>query len=142
MNRQEKVEFLKRYIPISNRINRKIEEKSYWWAKVTKTTPTYSDMPKGGEGKDKIQTYIEKIEEIEKEIDDSIDELIKVKAEIEAAIESVPNEKFKELLEYWYIDGKKPWEISRKMNYDVEGKNIYKMHRKAIDLVKVDTRGH
>ena len=142
MTSQEKIDFLKRYAPINNRINRKIEEKSMWWSRATKITPTYSDMPKGGEQSNKIQSYIEKIEEIEKDIDSGIDELVKVKAEIEAAIKTVPDEKLKELLEYWYIDGKKPWEISRKMDYDVEGKNIYKMHRKAIDMVKVDTHGH
>lgn len=139
---QDKIAYLRRYKAVDKRIDQECEELSKWHSRATKVTPTYSDMPKGGESSDKIQSAVESMMEIEDQINVDIDELVKIKAEIVGAIKTVKDDKLSLLLRSRYI-ADLTWEkISVLLNYDVEGKNVYKLHEKAIRLMKVDTVLH
>jgi len=140
MTSQEKIEYLKRYKDIDRRIQTKCDEKSIWMSRATKITPTLSDMPHGGQQQNKIEAAIEKIAEIETEIDSEIDELLTVKAEVKAAIDTVPIEKYRDLLERRYIRGKKWEQIAIDMNYDY--RYVLKLHGYALQEVQVDTKRH
>lgn len=133
MTSQEKIQFLKRYKSIDRRIDLKCEELSRWRARATKITPVYSEMPKGGQSCDKVQTTVEKIVEIETDIDFEIDELMAVKKEVMAAINSVRDPVLCHLLELRYIRDKKWEQIAVEMNYDYRW--VLKLHGKALNLV-------
>jgi hypothetical protein len=75
----EKNDYQKRYNAINRKINGLLERRETLWSQATKTTPTLSDMPKGGEQENKIQTAVEKMAEIDGEVNRCIDELIKLK---------------------------------------------------------------
>jgi hypothetical protein len=76
----EREKYTERYNAINAKINKLLEEREIWWARATKTTPSISDMPKGGEQPDKIQMAVEKIAEIDGEVNRCIDDLVKIKA--------------------------------------------------------------
>ena len=138
MTSQDKIEYLKRYKDIDRRIQAKCDEKSVWMARATKITPTFSDMPKGGQQENKLEATIEKITEIEGEIDSEIDKLLIVKSEVKAAIDTVPIERDRELLERRYIKGQKWEQIAIDMNYDY--RYVLKLHGYALQKVQVDTK--
>ena len=73
-------DYIEQYESINCHINHLIDERSRWFAMATKTSPTLSDMPKGGEQPNKIQTAIDNIAEIDEEINQCIDKLVKIKA--------------------------------------------------------------
>lgn len=116
-----------------------LEDLQIWRARAEKITTSYSDLPKGMVGGDRIQTSVEIIEELEHKADAKILELYSLKKEIDGAIDSVPNRELRSLLRYRYIQDKRWDDISQKMHYDIDGKNIYKRHRKALNLIKMDT---
>lgn len=140
MTSQEKIEFLGRYKTISRRIDRLLDERAEWLARATKITPTLSDMPKGGEQPNKIQLAVEKMAEIENEVNAEIDSAQKTKMEIMAAIKTVGNENLRNVLELRYISGKKWEQIAVEMNYDY--RYVLKLHGRALQIVKVDTKRH
>lgn len=135
MTSREKIDFLKKYKTINNRINGKIEELEMWRDKACRVTPSYSDMPKGGEQGDKIQTAVENIIEIEEQINESIDELVRIKAEVRVAIDTVQDNTLKYLLELRYINGKTFEQIAVDMNYSYM--HICRLHGKALILLKM-----
>ena len=138
MNRQEKVEFLNRYKDLDDAIDQKCDEMSMWRARATKITPTYSDMPKGGQQGDKIQSAVEKMYEVEREIDSDIDRLIIIKRDIIKAICSIENRMLRRLLFLKYLDKREDytWEQTAvKMNYTY--RHITRMHGLALDKMHV-----
>lgn len=140
MTSQEKIKFLERYKNIDRQIQAKCDEKSVWMSRATKITPTLSDMPKGSEQENKIETAVEKIMLIESEINAEIDELLIVKTEVKAAIQTVPSEKYRELLERRYIRGQKWEQVAVEMNYDYSW--VLRMHGKALPMVQIATKSH
>ena len=60
----------------------------------------------------------------------------------ELALDRLEQDDLKVLLISRYISYKTWEKISVDMHYDVEGKNVYKMHGKAIALLKLDTVLH
>ena len=76
---QDKIAYLKRYGAIDKRIDQECEELAKWNCRATKVTPTYSDMPKGGETSDKVQTAVEEIVKLKRQIGLDIEELTKIR---------------------------------------------------------------
>ena len=139
MTREEKIEFLSRYKEIDNTIDRKLDELSMWKARRLNITPTYSDMPKGGQQDDKIQSAVEKIMMLEQDIDATIDELEKTRIEIERAIDRVPDRAQRLLLLLKYIDRQNnyTWDkIAVEMNYT--WRHIMRLHNLALDSLKTE----
>jgi len=132
---QDKIAFLKRYKAVDDRIGQECEELSKWNCRATKVTPTYSDMPKGGETSDKIQSAVESIMEIEDQINVDIDELVKTKAEIMGAIKTVGDKTLQNLLFCRYISGKDRDDEAKFMN--TSRSQCQRFHDKAIENMLV-----
>ena len=106
MTYQEKVKFLKRYKQIDKEITQLLREKSEIFSLGTKITPTYSDMPKGTNESDKVQSTVEKLEEYERKIDIKIDDI-----------------------NGWTFE-----QIAVQMNYT--WRQINRLHKKAINVIE------
>lgn len=135
MTSKEKIKWLVRCKDIDRKIQSKCDEKSVWMSRATKITPTYSDMPKGGQQENKIETAIEKIMKIDAEINTEIDEYIQVKAEVKSVISSIPNDLYREVLERKYVKGETFEQIAYEMNYTY--RNVCYLHGKALNLVNI-----
>ena len=134
MTYQEKVKFLKRYKQIDKEITQLLREKSEIFSLGTKITPTYSDMPKGTNESDKVQSTVEKLEEYERKIDIKIDDWCEAKLDIEKAIHTVESDALRLLLRYRYINGWTFEQIAVQMNYT--WRQINRLHKKAINVIE------
>ncbi len=139
---QKKIMWLSRYRSICRQLRSKYEELEKTRTLETKVTQTLSDMPHGSSGENSIETGTEKVLEIESQIIDEIKQLSVVRSEIENAIQTVPEGQYRELMERRYIMGQSWERISVEMHYDSIGKNVFKIHGKALMLLKVDTQLH
>lgn len=135
MTNQEKKKKLQSYRMLDLEIDRLLEEKSRWYAKAMKITPSYSDLPKSGGRVDRTQLCIEQVMRIEQEANDKIDALVQLKQEIETYIQTVPDAKLRLLLQYRYIDGYKWEKVAEQMHYDY--RHVTKLHGQALFLIKM-----
>lgn len=130
-------EYLGQAYRIDQRINSKIEQVSALNNMATKATSTISDMP-GSATRNihRMEDVIVKIINLQDEINADIDELVDIKAEVMSVIKSIDNLEYQTLLELRYLCFK-PWEqIAIELGYSIN--NVFKMHRKAIELLEKD----
>lgn len=130
-------EYLGQAYRIDQRINSKIEQVSALNNMATKATSTISDMP-GSATRNihRMEDVIVKIIDLQDEINADIDELVDIKAEVMSVIKSIDNLEYQTLLELRYLCFK-PWEqIAIELGYSIN--NVFKMHRKAIELLEKD----
>ena len=130
-------EYLGQAYRIDQRINSKIEQVSALNNMATKATSTISDMP-GSATRNihRMEDVIVKIIDLQDEINADIDELVDFKAEVMSVIKSIDNLEYQTLLELRYLCFK-PWEqIAIELGYSIN--NVFKMHRKAIELLEKD----
>ena len=131
----EKIKYLSRYIPLSGRINRMLEEQYRWKCLAMKVTQNFSPTPGGGESGSPIERPMDKVLEIDEEINREIDELQTVRQEIRAALNQLEDESLKLLMEYRYIDGL-TWErIAEKMHYSRQW--VTSLHGRALAQIKI-----
>ena len=130
-------EYLGQDYRIDQRINSKIEQVSALNNMAIKATSTISDMP-GSATRNihRMEDVIVKIIDLQNEINADIDELVDFKAEVMSVIKSIDNLEYQTLLELRYLCFK-PWEqIAIELGYSIN--NVFKMHRKAIELLEKD----
>ena len=72
---QEKKEFLSRYLEILAEEKDIREEIAYWESKAQKVTASWSAVPSGGKGSDKVQTGAIKVAELRESLMDKINQL-------------------------------------------------------------------
>ena len=128
-------EYLGQAYRIDQRINSKIEQVSALNNMAIKATSTISDMP-GSATRNihRMEDVIVKIIDLQNEINADIDELVDFKAEVMGVIKSIYNLEYQTLLELRYLCFK-PWEqIAIELGYSIN--NVFKMHRKAIELLE------
>lgn len=135
MTNQEKVQYLKRYQAINKSIDQKLEEISMWRNRASKMGHSLSDMPRGGERQDQVQSAIDKICELEASINCEIDQLMLVRQEIENVINQVKDETLKTLLKYRYLNGFTWEQIAVLMNYSYS--QVCRLHGKALNQIKM-----
>lgn len=139
MTSKEKKRILLRYSEIDRHIDELAAEKSFWWSRVTSTSPVMSDMPKGGKSDGTLlEVSVENIMKIEQQINDEIDRLATLRDKISSAIQSMTDEREKRVLYLAYI-GKssasgqkrlKLHQIAREMNYSID--RIKQLHGTAL----------
>lgn len=139
MTSQEKKEFLNRYKEASRKIDRLMDELSFWRNKAVRVSPVISDMPKGEAGENRIQSAIDRIIEIEEEINGGIDDLLLVRQDVQRAVASVQNETLRLLLEYRYLNGRTWEQIAVNMQYDYRW--VLRLHGKALDQLTIESHG-
>ena len=114
---QEKKEFLSRYLEIMAEEKDIREEIAYWESKAQKVTSSWSAVPSGGKGSDKVQMGAIKIAELRESLIDKINHLVAVRIEIERAIGTVQDDTQRRLLRRKYINGLTLEQISVEMHY-------------------------
>ena len=138
MTNQEKKAYLSRYRDNEREIRRLREEIERWRSTAYAVGLRLSPTGGGGSGVDRLQVNVEQLVQLQNRLARQYDERVRLREEIEDAIETVPEERLRLLLRYRYIDGW-TWErISVELSYDVEGRNVYKLHGKALSLLDLD----
>ena len=117
MTSQEKKEFLSRYLEIMAEEKDIREEIAYWESKAQKVTSSWSAVPSGGKGSDKVQMGAIKIAELRESLIDKINQLVAVRIEIERAIGTVQDDTQRRLLRRKYINGLTLEQIAVEMHY-------------------------
>jgi len=84
---KEAIDFIQQMQYKQAEIDQLEQELERWKCRATKVTPTYSDMPKGGETSDKIQTAVEEMASIEKKIESKKSDLVKI--EVSAMLKGI-----------------------------------------------------
>ncbi len=129
-------EYLSQAYRIDQRIDSKLEQITSLRELLTKTSNGLSDMP-GSLNRDRsrVEEYVVKIVDMEKELDDDIDRLVSLKADIMHTIKKVEDSECQMLLEDRYLRFL-TWEaIADNMGYTV--RNVYILHGKALNMVKI-----
>lgn len=134
---KEKINYLKRYIWLDRRINKKLEQLTEWRSRLGKLEPHLSNVPGSGGSiyKSLDLTLIDKIVDIEAEINREIDELIILKGEIKTAIDNLEDEKEKTLMEYRYLSGMTFEWIASAMHY--HWRSVHKIHVRALSKIQI-----
>ena len=117
MTSQEKKEFLSRYLETLAEEKGIREEIAYWESKAQKVTSSWSAVPSGGKGSDKVQMGAIKIAELRESLIDKINQLAEVRIEIERAIGTVQDDTQRRLLRRKYINGLTLEQIAVEMHY-------------------------
>ena len=129
-------EYLGQAYRLDQRINSKVEQLGQLKALATKVTSGMSDMP-GSPTRNvsRNEDTILKIIDLENEINDRIDELVDLKTDIVHRINEVDNPEYKLILELRYLCFRTWEEIAVEMEYGMD--NVFRLHRKALDSVKI-----
>lgn len=136
MTSQEKKEFLSRYLKILAEEKDIREEIAYWESKAQKVTSSWSAVPSGGKGSDKVQTGAIKVAELRESLMDKINQLAAVRIEIERAIGTVQDDTQRRLLRLRYIKGMTLQQIAVEMHYS--WRHICNIHGYALVSCKVE----
>ena len=133
-----KKEYLLQYKDAQREVDRLINERARWIARATKVTPTYTGMPRGGNGEDRMQDAVERLSKVEEELDKKIDRLVDLRQEVEAAIHTVGNSRLETVLKYRYINDMTFEQIAVKMNYCYD--YVLHMHGWALEKMTCNDR--
>lgn len=133
-----KKEYLLQYKDAQREVDRLINERARWIARATKVTPTYTGMPHGDSGEDRMQDAVERLSKVEDELNDKIDKLVELRWEIEAAIQTVGDERLRKVLKYRYIDDMTFKHIAVEMNYCYD--YVLHMHGWALEKMTCNDR--
>lgn len=133
---QEKIKRLKQFCVLDKKINRKVEEISYWRGKLEQITSAPSVTPKGGGSiYPKVESIVAKIVDLEAGLNRDIDQLIDARLKINIIIKKVEDEREKLLLEYRYIDCKTFEWIAAEMKLSWQW--THELHRRALNKISI-----
>ena len=132
---EKKIKYLSRYIPLSRRINRMLEEQYRWKCLAMKVTQNFSPTPGGGESGSPIERPMDKVDELERKITQAIDELADIRMEIEAVLGQLEDDTLRKLMEYRYIDGLTWEQVAEKMHYS--WRHTCRLHGEALAKINM-----
>ena len=133
-------EYLQQAYRLDQRIDSKIEQLSSLRALATRATSTLSDVPPSGtRNVNRMEDVILKMEMLEDEIRSDLEELVDLKHELITVIKQVDHTECRILLELRYLCFKTWEQIAVEMDCCID--NVYKLHRKALRMVRVPERG-
>ena len=135
MRSQEKKKFLSRYLKVLAEEKDIREEIAYWESRAQKVTTSWSAVPGGGKGSDKVQTGAIKVAELRDSLMGKIEELAAVRAEIERAIGTVQDDTQRRLLRLRYIKGMTWEKVAIEMNYTYQW--VCELHGRALNKVEI-----
>ena len=128
-------EYLSQAYRIDQRINSKIEQVKRLHDLATKATSTISETcPCNFGNRQRMESNIVDIVDLEREINEDIDKLLDVTKAIMAIIKRVKNPEYQTLLELRYLCFKKWEQIAIDMDYDL--RYIHKLHLRALSMCK------
>ena len=132
MTNEEKIEFLRQYRENGCEIERVRMEIAKWESLACRVTASFG-VARGGNGEDRLQCAVEKIDALKNELIDQVGERIALRRWIGGTIASLPDESLRRLLCYRYIDCLTWEQIAERMHYSVM--QVHRLHRKALDLL-------
>lgn len=127
-------EYLSQYRILDARIDTRFERLLRLRALAERCTTTYGHRVGSGAAVDKRAELVAKIVDAESALNAQIDYLLTLKDEIESAIASVPDNRYRALLEMRYLAGKRWEDIAAAMHYDERW--VRKMHGWALLAIK------
>lgn len=129
-------EYLSQAYRIDQRINSKMEQVKRLHDLATKATSTISETcPCNVGNRQRMESNIVEIVDLEREINEDIDVLIKVKKKIIAMIKTVKNPEYQTLLELRYLCFKTWEQIALEMGYSIQ--HTFRIHSKALEKIKI-----
>ena len=131
-----KKEYLLQYKDAQREVDRLINERARWIARATKVTPTYTGMPHGDSGEDRMQDAVERLSKVEDELNDKIDKLVDLRREVDAAISTIGDTRLETVLRYRYINDFTLRQIARKMSYDYY--YVCHLHGEALEKMTIN----
>ena len=117
------------------RINSLLARQRRYRELAARRTGAYRPVPGGGRrGASSVEDYVCKIVDLEREIDRRIDEYVDLTREIEARIMSLEDERYRDVLQFRYINDWSWEKIAREMHYSRDW--VWALHGKA--LLEID----
>ena len=112
-------QYLEQVRSIDIAINRKMDELGDAYADLTRCTAVYRDVPGSTGGRDdrSLEARMQRYLLLRDEINADIDRLADLKEEIRRMIETLPNEKYRVVLEKHYLNGLTYAQIGREIGY-------------------------
>lgn len=128
--------YLSQAFGLNQRIESKIDQIGVLNDLATKATVTYSDMPKSPKRDgSRMEDAIIKIIDLEAEINQDMMKLVELKKDIIRRIKAVEGAELQTILELRYLSYMRWEEIAIELGYGID--NVYYLHRKALDNIKI-----
>ena len=132
-------EYLSQAYRLDHRINSKLSQIASLNELATRCTSTLTGMPRNpNRATSKMEEAITKIIDLEAEINRDIDRLVDLKREITEVIKAVGNPEYQTVLEKRYLCFLTWEQIAVDLDYSID--NVFKIHKKALAIVKTPKR--
>lgn len=138
MNKKQNAakKYLSQAFGLNQRIESKIDQIAVLNDLATKATVTYSDMPKSpNRDGSRMEYAIIKIIDLESEINKDMMKLVELKKDIIRRVKAVESAELQTILELRYLSYMRWEEIAIELGYGID--NVYHLHRKALDEIKI-----
>ena len=138
MNKKQNAakKYLSQAFGLNQRIESKIDQIAVLNDLATKATVTYSDMPKSpNRDGSRMEDAFIKIIDLEAEINQDMMKLVELKKDIIRRIKAVDGAELQTILELRYLSYMRWEEIAIELGYGID--NVYYLHRKALDNIKI-----
>lgn len=135
MTNQKKIQFLRQYRHILEKIEILQKDLIRWRELGEKITPSLTGMPQGGQNVPKVEQSAIMICDTQKEISERIRQLSSVYVQILSAIDTVDDISLQNLLHRRYIEGQTFEQIAYEMNYS--WRHARRKHQVALSKVQI-----
>lgn len=129
-------EYLRQIRTVDKRIDDKLEEVERLQSLRERMTIIMSDMPRGSNGEDRINTITCRIWALEDEINAEIDRLVDLKTEARRRIEAIQDDRYKTLLSAKYLCYQTWEKIAEGMGFE-DVRNVYYLHGRALQAFRI-----
>lgn len=136
-------EYLQQLRDLDLQINAKIEQKEHYMSLACRTTNHLTDeIFEKNRHYSKVEENVCKMVDIEREMDKEIDQLVDLRREVLATLNQIKDVRFKQILEYRYINYWSWEKMAEVLNYDLSW--LHRLHKKALkefDGVREENEG-
>ena len=134
MTNQEKKRILRSFRNLGIAIDQKWEEYERLRSWAERSTPTLTVLPSSGAGpSDHVGLSVEKLWEISAQINADIDRYTDEREKIHAAIEALEDERQRNVMRLYYLNGLTWEQVAEKVNYSYM--QVCRLHGYALDQI-------
>jgi DNA-directed RNA polymerase specialized sigma subunit len=135
LTNQEKIQFLRQYRHILEKIEILQKDLIRWRELGEKVTPSLTGTLQGGQNVPKVEQSAINICDTQKEISERIRQLSSVYVQILSAIDTVDDISLQNLLHRRYIEGQTFERIAVEMHYS--WRHVHRQHKQALSEIKL-----
>lgn len=136
MTNQEKKRILRSFRNLGIAIDQKWEEYERLRSWAERSTPTLTGLPSSGAGpSDHVGLSVEKLWEISAQINADIDRYADDREKINAAIEALEDERQRNVMRLYYLNGLTWEQVAEKMGY--EQRWIFELHGRGLSKIEI-----